>query len=320
VRARCLVIGAGKMGIAHLQSLQELIPGGFSAFAPSDRNRSAVERTGATFLSGSLNEALRAFQPTHVIVASPVETLAEIARQAILFGVRDVLVEKPAVLAVATGRMLEDVATKAGARIWVGYNRRFYSSVLTAREMIESSGEPITSVWFEFTEMVDSCDGPVKQSPQIKKLWLIANSTHVIDSALHPVGLPDVDRSLMIAHGGFAWHNSGSVFVGAGVTRRGVPFSYTANWDAPGRWGFEWMTASTRYIFRPLERLYVMKRGSMAIEEVLTDDELDRLYKPGVYRQNQQFLAGNPDGRLVPLLESLDLVSLGQRMGRYAQC
>ena len=97
-----------------------------------------------------------------------------------------------------------------------------------------------------------------------------------------------------------------------------MPFAYHANWAAPGRWGFEWMTPSARYVFRPLEKLAVMPSQSFNLEEIPLDDELDRSFKPGVYLQNQAFLFGGDDAAdLVSLEHALSLVRLGEAIGGY---
>lgn len=314
---RCLVIGVGKMGLAHLQALAALRPDALAGWAPSDRRRESVEATGALFVQGTLDEALSAFDPTHVIIASPVETLAPIAMKVMAAGVRHLLVEKPVALNSAEGLLLSNAVATCGASLHVGYNRRFYTSIHTALRLISEAGERIESVLFEFNEVVADPAGPLGHAPEVRERWLLANSLHVIDSALFPVGHPERFRSNFAASGSLPWHRAGKLFVGSGETIAGVPFAYHANWGAPGRWGFEWMTPSARYVFRPLEKLAVMRRGSFSLEEVALDDELDCRFKPGVYLQDRAFLTGDGDAGLVSLDEALALVQLGEEMAGY---
>lgn len=315
---RCLVVGAGGMGQAHLAALNDLIPGGCAALATSERNAAAVREIGAEFFSNGIADAISRFNPTHAVVASPVELLSEHAGRLIDGGVRHVLVEKPAALNQRGANALQAKAAQAGAQVWVAYNRRFYGPVRTARDMIEKSGETITSVMFEFTEWSHVIAGLDNQSAETKAHWLLANSMHVIDGALHPVGLPNLEASTLVYNGALDWHPSASVFAGAGFTEAGVPFSYAANWDAPGRWGFEWLTPSTRYIFRPMEKLHVTRKGSVTIEEVPLLDDLDERFKPGVHLQDRAFLTGEGADQLVTLREAGELIALAQLMGGYA--
>ena len=318
--ARCLVIGVGKMGLAHLRAISAIGTNALAGWAPSDRRRESVEGAGAEFFSGPLVEALESFRPSHVVIASPVETLIPIALQVMTSGVRHLLIEKPVAISSAEGREFSTVVSACGARVCVGYNRRFYASIRRALQMIEDAGEQIESVLFEFNEVVSSSAGPINHAPAVRARWLLANSLHVIDSALFPVGLPNRTRSYFSSANGLDWHPAGGLFVGAGETVSGVPFAYHANWAAPGRWGVEWMTPSARYVFRPLEMLSVMKRGSFSVEEVPLDDDLDRRFKPGVYLQDRAFLAGDEQAGLVMLDEALALVSLGEEMAAYSVC
>lgn len=314
---RCLVIGTGKMGAAHLQALAALRPEALAGWAPSERRRETVEALGAQFFHGSLETALDVFLPTHVIVASPVETLTPISLKVISAGVRHILVEKPVALSGAEGGALRAAVEAKGVHLHVGYNRRFYSSIRTALRMIADAGEEIESITFEFNEVFPDLSGPINHAQVVRERWLLANSLHVIDSAMFPVGQPDLSLSAFVCHGGLAWHPAGSVFVGSGLTVSGKPFAYHANWAGPGRWGFEWITPSARYVFRPLEKLSIMRRGSYSLEDVQLDDDLDRRFKPGVYLQNQAFLSGDEAAGLVSLDHALSLVLLGEAMARY---
>jgi predicted dehydrogenase len=314
---RCLVIGVGKMGVAHLQALAALSTEALAGWAPSERRRQTVEALGAQFFNGSLEAALKIFLPTHVIVASPVETLIPISLKVIAAGVHHILVEKPVTLSGTEGALLRAAVEAHCVHLHVGYNRRFYSSIRTALRMIADAGEEIESITFEFNEAFPDLSGPINHAQVVRERWLLANSLHVIDSAMFPVGLPDPSLSAFVCHGRLAWHPAGSVFVGSGLTVSGKPFVYHANWAGPGRWGFEWLTPSARYVFRPLEKLSVMRRGSFSLEDIQLDDDLDRRFKPGVYLQNQAFLSGNEAAGLVSLDHALSLVLLGEAMARY---
>ena len=124
------------MGSAHLQALAAPEPDALAGWAPSERRREAAESVGAVFFHGPLAAALDAFQPTHVVVASPVETLTPISLQLIASGVRNLLVEKPSALTLSEGAELVDAVNASGAQLYVGYNRRFYASIRTALGLV----------------------------------------------------------------------------------------------------------------------------------------------------------------------------------------
>jgi len=248
----------------------------------------------------------------HAIVAVGVDQLAAATLQLLDRGIRNILVEKPAglnsgeVLTVAAG------ASRAGAHIAVAYNRRFYSSVLKAKELIAQDGG-VTSFQFEFTEwphVIEGLDVPVA----VKHHWFLANSTHVVDMAFHMGGKPR--EITCFSSGGSGWHPAASIFSGAGVSTQGALFSYQANWGAPGRWGIEVLTNRRRFIFRPLEKLQVQKTGSVAVEFLDIDDALDRDYKPGLFRQVQAFVLG-AKGNLCSIQEQADMMDVYYKMSNY---
>ena len=309
------MIGVGKMGQAHLRALTALGVDALAGWAPSDRRRDAVVACGAAFVDGPLVETLRAFAPTHVVVASPIETLASTAIAVLDAGVRAVLVEKPAALSAGEGDRLAVAAAAAGARIRVGYNRRFYGSVRTAFARMRRHGERVDSVLFEFNETLDAA-GPSGHAPVVAARWVLGNSLHVIDTAFLPSGRPDRSRSAFAVAGALPWHPAASIFSGSGITVENVPFAYHANWSGPGRWAVEWVTRSERYILRPMEQLQVLARGRSAAEAVASSDDFDERFKPGVYLQDQAFLDGD-DRTLPDLQDACDLLRLGETIAAY---
>jgi hypothetical protein len=98
-------------------------------------------------------------------------------------------------------------------------------------------------------------------------------------------------------------------FVGSGRTEKNVLFSYHSNWDSPGRWGLEVMTAKHKLIFRPMEKLQAQKLGSFDIIPIEVDDSLDREIKPGVALQVESFIKS--EGKKIPTLaEQVEMLSI----------
>jgi predicted dehydrogenase len=244
-------------------------------------------KTGKSVLTGGLKRVLQTRgAPGTAIVATSFEQLAGTAVALLKAGTKRILLEKPGGITVAE---LDDVTRSArqhGAQVWLGYNRRFYASTKAARAMIADDGGPV-SCNFEFTEWSHQIE-LMSLPAEVKNAWVLSNSSHVIDLAFHLCGLP---REWKGWHAGrMPWHDSAARFSGAGITNQNVLFSYHADWDAPGRWAVEILTRKRRYIFRPMEQLQVTTLASVAIEKVPLDDELDTLFKPGLYRQTQAFL------------------------------
>ena len=220
------------------------------------------------------------------IIAVPVEELAKCAIALMEYGVKYILIEKPAGIDKEEIETLNQKANDHQTKLILAYNRRFYASTLTAQEMIKQDGG-VTSANFEFTEWSHIIENLNKPKAVFQK-WFLGNSTHVVDLAFHLAGTPK-ELSAYTA-GELSWHNSASIFTGAGITNTGALFSYNANWAAPGRWQVEILTSKHRYIFKPMEELKIIRIGSVKEEDVEIDYTLDKQYKPGLFKQTEAFL------------------------------
>lgn len=278
---------------------------------------SAAEFTSATGkpvrIGGIVAALNKNTAPTVAIVAVGVEHLAATTAALVKAGTKRVLVEKPGGLDVAQLGSLHQDVLRARAEVWLAYNRRFHASTLAAETAIIEDGG-VTSVQFEFTEW-SHVIAPLQKGAGVKERWMLGNSTHVVDLAFHLCGAP-VDWKSWHA-GSLAWHPSAARFCGAGITERGVLFSYLADWEAPGRWGVEIMTRKRRLILRPMEQLQVTRLGSVKNEPVPIDDELDKNFKPGLYRQTSAFISGYTE-RLCSLDKQLKNAKIYSEMAGYS--
>ncbi len=285
------LIGAGIMSLDYIKVLQYFNANATVIGRGEASARKFTEKSGIAVHTGGI-DAFLATQPPlpdAAIVSVNVETLYQTSKALIQAGVKKLLVEKPAGLNLQEIRDFQAYAKEKDACVVLGYNRRFYASVLAAQKMIMADGGP-TSFTFEFTEwahVISKLDKP----KEALKNWFLANSSHVVDMAFFLGGQPK--QISCFTAGTLDWHPSASAFTGAGITTNNVPFSYHANWASPGRWGVEILTNKRRYIFRPLEQLHIQEIGSVAITKMEIDDSLDIKYKPGLYLQVKNFLEGN---------------------------
>lgn len=282
---------------------------------------SFFQATGYSVFSGGLDKALWELPlPEKVIVAVGVEQLASVALRLIGAGCQQLLLEKPGALHLSELEALHIEAQSAGAKVWIGYNRRFYTSVKKLCQLAAADGG-FTSALFEFTEWSHRLRD-LHKAPGVKEHWLLANSTHVIDLAFHVIGLPAEGHWQAWTGGSLDWHPAAARFHGAGVSQRGIPFAYNADWEAPGRWGLEFLTRHNRYLLRPMEVLNVISLGSLEQKSYPLDDALDVQFKPGLYRQCEAFLNLNIDSgqltQLCSLTDQLDAFPVYSRIGGYA--
>jgi len=199
------------------------------------------------------------------------------------------------------------------ANIYIAYNRRYFASVIKAKEIIEQDGG-VVSFNFEFTEWAHVI-APLKKGNDVKEKWFLSNSTHVVDLAFNIGGIPKEFSSF--TNGSLDWHPSASVFCGAGISENGALFNYTANWERAGRWGVEILTKNNKLILRPMEKLQIQKRGTI-LETFVTDIDysLDDNFKPGLYLQTKNFLKNNFDN-MCSIKEQNNNVEIYNKIANY---
>jgi predicted dehydrogenase len=310
------LIGSGLMA-QHYAAVLHALDYPFRVIGRGAHSAAAFEQaTGVPVFTGGLDSALSEMPaPDQAIVAVGVELLASVAQRLISAGCRRVLLEKPGGLCLAELDDLQTIASRRSAKVWIAYNRRFHASVEALHQRVIAEGG-ISSAMFEFTEWSHIIE-PSQVSAAVLNRWLLANSSHVLDLAFYLIGLPADGQWLACHAGQLHWHSASARFHGAGFSDRGIPFAYISDWQAPGRWGVEVMTRSSRYLLRPLECLQVIHLGSVNPQPVPIDDELDLKFKPGVYRQCQAFLS-NQTHHLCSLSEQRRAFSIYGRIAGYS--
>lgn len=224
--------------------------------------------------------------PSYAIVTVNVESLSSTASILLKYGIKNILLEKPGVCDPSEIYELVQLTQEKKANVLLAYNRRFYASTLKAQEIIKEDGG-VTSFVFEFTEWAHKIS-PIFDGGKRFQYWFLANSSHVVDLAFYLGGKPV--ELCSFTSGTLDWHPQGAVFSGAGKSQKDALFSYHANWKSPGRWFVEVCTKNHRLYFKPMETLQIQEIGSVDLNPVQINDELDRQFKPGLYLQIKSFL------------------------------
>ena len=283
-----LIIGAGSISKDYVSVLDDLNID-FTVVGRSDLNAINFKKdTGVDVISGGIEKYLsdNEVRFSHAIVAVGIEKLFEVTKLLIINNIKNILVEKPGSICLEHLKELDALAKKHSSNVIIGYNRRFYSSTIATQNIIIEDGG-VKSFNFEFTEWSHLIKGLDKPKGVLDS-WFLGNSSHVVDLAFYLGGAPK-DISCYTS-GSLTWHESASIFCGAGVSETGALFSYQANWGAPGRWSVEILTNQHRLILRPMEKLQLQNIGSIDTEFVDIEDEIDKDFKPGIHRQVCNFL------------------------------
>jgi len=198
-----------------------------------------------------------------VIVAIPVNQTIPAARATLDYGQKNILIEKPGSL--YPKKLLSLAKQIRGQRMRVAYNRLTYPNYYKLKDLIKKEGG-ISSCRFEITEIINKIPFPKKGFLDIHKRRGITATSHVISIVVDLIGIPKQINNFQ--QGKLNWHPSGSVFVGSGISKKGIPFSYHGDWNSGGRWGVEIMTKKNAYRMIPLEDLYVCSKGSFTWTKV----------------------------------------------------
>jgi len=312
---KLLLVGTGKMAMEYAKVLSALsVP--FDVIGRGSENARVFGDSfpGNKVYTGGLDHFTGNFgEYSHAIIATNVVTLFSNTKEVIEQGIKNILVEKPGGASASEIEELEESIKKYSPSLFIAYNRRFFASVLKAKEMIAKDGG-ITSMHFEFTEWANVIE-KLECDPIEKKYLFLANSSHVVDLAFNMGGMPK--EMVSFTSGSLSWHPSASVFTGSGLTEKNVLFSYHSNWQSAGRWSLEVLTNSQKFIFRPMEKLQIQKKNSVAIdfaEDV--DYSVDEKYKPGLFVQVQKFM-NNDHNDLCTYQEQLKHLKFYKKMSNY---
>lgn len=282
------LVGTGNIAIEYAKVLKDLDV----EYIAIGRGKTNVDKfivaTQHNAIEGGIENflKLRPQIPSHAIVTANVESLSATASILLKYGIKNILLEKPGVCDPTEIYELVQLTREEGANVLLAYNRRFYASTLKAQEIIKEDGG-VTSFIFEFTEWAHKIT-PLFDGGKRFQYWFLGNSSHVVDLAFYLGGNP-VQMSNFTS-GSIDWHPNAAVFVGAGKSNKGALFSYHANWKAPGRWFVEICTNKHRLYFKPMETLQIQEIGSVVVNPVVLNDELDKKFKPGLYLQVKNYL------------------------------
>lgn len=310
-----VIVGAGKMAVEYAKVLKALEVK-FTTITRGLAKANIFENaTGIKPFLGGLEKFFSEFHDadfTHAIIAVNIESLMQSSMFLLNKGIKNILLEKPGSKNISELSVLAETAKKESANVFIAYNRRFYTSVAVAKEIIQQDNG-VESFHFEFNEFSHQIAGLDKHT-EIKQMWFLANSTHVADMAFFLCGKPILIKSFV--SGSLPWHDAASIFTGTGKSTDGTLFTYNANWNAPGRWGIEIMTNHHRLIFRPLEKLSIQSAGKLQTEQVPLNDEKDISYKPGLYMQVKSWLQKDY-GNLCTINEQLSMMKWYYQIANY---
>ena len=169
---KVLLIGAGQIAIEYSKVLLAL---GNDIYAICRSKKSSdhfLKNTGVRPIYGGLEKNKKSIGNfDYAIVAVNIENLAKCTNVLIKAGIKSILVEKPGSIDI---NQINDIASNAKnnrVSVYIAYNRRFYTSVNKALELIKKDGG-VRSFNFEFTEFGHQIAKETKHPINVKSKWV----------------------------------------------------------------------------------------------------------------------------------------------------
>lgn len=223
----------------------------------------------------------------NIIIATPVLLLFEHLKICInkCKGLFNILVEKPGCL--YSYQLKHIIEIKKNINIYIAYNRRFYSSTLKGKEIIDK--DPIKHLSFKLNAYKLKEKGKIF-SQECMNSYFTAMTTHLVDMAFFFTNIPKKINTNISGYGNLLFHKKGCFFKGDGITLNNIPFNYIGDWSQDGFWNIElFLNSGKKLYYQPLEQLKIINKDSS--EQIIDKKQIDIDFKPGFYKQVKSFIS-----------------------------
>lgn len=308
---RVAVVGAGSMAREHIRAFSSLP--GVSIAGIHSRTRARAETLAAELsikhVADSIEKLYSMTMADLVVIAVPELATNAVAKAAFAFPWA-VLMEKPAGYDLADA---EDIAAAAAGReapVMVGFNRRFYSSVLAVRSDLETRPNERRFIHVQDQQSYAEARRYGHPEPVIEK-FMYANSIHLIDMIMAfgrgKVSL--VDRVT-------PWRGEKTEVMLTYVEfDSGDSALYEGIWQGPGPWACAVSTFGRRWTMQPLEQATVQNAGERSRTTIQISED-DHALKPGFLLQARAAVerTSGRDSAIASLEDSLATMRLIHRI------
>ncbi|MCZ6678529.1 MAG: Gfo/Idh/MocA family oxidoreductase [Candidatus Poribacteria bacterium] len=280
------VIGAGNIAQFHLPVLKALSD--VEIIALCDNDTATLNATSDRFQIAncitSYQELLDDGTLDAVFVLVSVLNVAEITEPFLKASIPTFLEKPPGLYSTDTQR-LAAIAAENNCISMVGLNRRFYSTLVKGREWL-MEGDGVSSVTVDAHEDISRIWEAGKHPEAVVRRWSYANGIHALDllrffggdvAHVHAIQ-KRYDNPMPDSYSALIEFENGAV--GRALMDWSAPGTHRVQARAPG------MTLTTDSSYR---RVILQRRGKEDI--AATFSEVDNLYKPGFYAQDEYFIS-----------------------------
>ncbi len=285
------VIGAGKMAELHLKVLESLDGVRLVGICnrSSEKGLLLAERFKIDSVYKDADELVDEAKPDAVVItvshSETVDVTARMLRRRI-----PCLIEKPAGLCVEETLELAKLAEATDCYNMVALNRRFYSGINLAHLALLHYG-PIRGIMVEAHEPIQKMRNRLQFNSSLYDRWLTANTIHAVDLFRMLGG--EVDE--LTSYSESQAESFGDTFSAGIKFKRGGSGVFASYWNSAGGMALKLFGNGVSAQFDALETGFLNYADGRRVK--IEIDEVDRVFKPGLYDQMTRFLQDVKDGR-----------------------
>lgn len=301
------IVGAGKMGREHIKAFQAI--DGVKVAGLFSRTKENAEQVAMEykipFVADSISELYEKTSADLVVVAVPELQANQVAKACFQYN-WTVLLEKPAGYDLMDANDIAEAALQSKRPVFVGLNRRFYSSSLTILDDLASISSDKRFIHIQDQQSFEEARSCLHPEEIVQK-FMYANSIHVID-LIRLFARGEVTKVQPV----LPWQKEKSQVVISSIEfDSGDKALYECIWQGPGPWACSISTPSRRWTMQPLEKARFQNANERITHEVNTD-VIDQQFKAGFYRQAQEILKAirGEKNQAITIQESLKTMEL----------
>lgn len=281
---KILIVGAGYMAEEYIKVLKYLKIN----FDLISRGKKNVNRVSKKY---NLNSYFGNFKKikknaySQAIICVNEESISKCIKKVANLGIQSILVEKPGAKNFNDLKKIYQFVKLKRINLFIAFNRRFYESILEVKKIINKDNG-IVSVTFSFTEWLDKIK-KLNKKKFILENWFFMNSLHIVDLVFNLIGNPK--KLYSISNRKYPPFRN-SIFLGAGISKKNIPFTYHSNWLSAGRWSINLFTSKRKIILSPIEEIKFIKKNKTKIVIHKFNKKFDHKFKPGLMKMVMSFL------------------------------
>lgn len=284
LKTRIVLVGLGYVSKYHFQVIQAIKSAVVVAAVQRNqlKGKEFCSIHGIPYYFKSVEELINWGKFDAAIVAVSHTSTVEVSRK-LLKGSWPCLIEKPVGFSANETKKLANLAHKKKTWGMVGVNRRFYSTINKALELVRQNGG-LRAIVVEQPERIHESTH-WKVSTKVLDKWFFVNGIHLIDLMCYACGIPKTVRAIHRS-----WKKRRHAYDALMEFHNGTVGHYISQWYSPGNWTLNLYANNLRIQFQNLESGMILRTGKPP--KKLPIDKVDLKYKPGFYGQMQAFISG----------------------------